>query len=411
MSTSRHQYTRILALDLGKFNSVLCDFDPATAAHRFQSLASTPAAVHDLLAALAGESPASVLVVMETCDTAGWVHDIARALGLSVAIANPSNEAWRWTRVKRKTDRDDALKLARMADRCELPTVHMPSPQQRQRRRLVHHRRVLVQRRTQIKNQVRSIYSQQGLLLPRGSKCWTKIGIAQIKQEARSLSRCGVEELWRGRLHVELQLLAALSKQIALMDKRLDQLAGEDPRAQLLQSVPGVGPRLAETVIVHLDDPHRFKSAAQVASYAGLVPKQFESGTMKRAGRITRRGPALLRGMLTEVAWMVYLRSPWARSFVQRISRGIKSRKRIAIVALARKLLVRLWAMLRDNTPWCEQPWREPGGERNRFNTNNGQDRGRTAGGCVGSPPEDTADRKPLSSVWEALALRTQHQA
>src|SRR5437868_10609791 len=92
-------------------------------------------------------------------------------------------------RSKRKTDRDDAFKLARMADRNELPTVHMPSPALRQRRRLVHHRRVLIQRRTQIKNQVRSIYSQQGLLLPRGSKCWTKIGIAQIRQEARSLSR------------------------------------------------------------------------------------------------------------------------------------------------------------------------------------------------------------------------------
>jgi transposase len=395
-----HQYTRILALDLGKFNSVLCDFAPATAGHRFQSLASTPAAIHDLLAPLSGADPASVLVVMETCDTAGWVHDIAVALGLSVAIANPSNEAWRWTRVKRKTDRDDALKLARMADRNELPTVHMPSPQQRQRRRLVHHRRVLVQRRTQVKNQVRSVYSQQGLLLPRGSKCWTKIGIAQIKVEARSLSRCSVDELWRGRLHVELQLLAALNKQIALVDKRLDALAADDPRAKLLQSVPGVGPRLAETVLVHLDDPHRFTSAAAVGSYAGLVPKQFESGTMKRAGRITRRGPALLRGMLTEVAWMVYMRSPWARAFVQRVSRGMKSRKRIAIVALARKLLVRLWAMLRDNQPWREPGESNSGGSGRR---NNGEDRGHTADGCGCSPPEDTAARKPVSSVAVAL--------
>jgi len=392
-ASRRHEYTRILALDLGKFNSVLCDFDPASAAHRFQSLATTPAAVHELLAALAGADPASVLVVMETCDTAGWVHDIAVALGLSVAIANPSNEAWRWTRVKRKTDRDDALKLARMADRCELPTVHMPSPQQRQRRRLVHHRRVLVQRRTTVKNKVRSIYSQQGLLLPRGSKCWTTVGLKQIRVEARALSRCSIDELWRGRLQVELQLLAGLSKQIAQVDKRPDALASDDPRARLLPTVPGVGPRLAETVLVHLDDPHRFKSAAAVGSYAGLVPKQFESGTMKRSGRITRRGPALLRGMLTEVAWMVYMRSPWAKAFVQRVSRGMKSRKRIAIVALARKLLVRLWAMLRDNTPWCES-----GGV-------NGEDRGRTADGCGCSPPEDTVARKPVSSVLAELGL------
>ena len=233
-SSTRQQYARILALDLGKFNSVLCDFDPVSKNYRFQSLATTPAVIHDLLVSLIGDAdgdgPASVLLVMETCDTAGWVHDIAVALGLSVAIANPSNEAWRWTRVKRKTDRDDALKLARMADRGELPTVHMPSPALRQRRRLVHHRRVLVQRRTQIKNQVRSIFSQQGLPLPRGTKCWTKIGIGQIRTEAKSLSRCAIDELWRGRLHTELQLLAGLSKQIDQVDRKLDALAGEDPR-------------------------------------------------------------------------------------------------------------------------------------------------------------------------------------
>src|SRR5678816_4720395 len=102
-----------------------------------------------------------------------------------------------------------------------------------------------------------------------------------------------------------------------------------------------------------------FKSARHVASYAGLVPKQFESGTIKRSCRITRRGPALLRSMLVEVAWMVYMRNDWAQAFVRRISRGVASRKNIAIVALARKLLVTLWAMLRDHTRWRE-PKPEP---------------------------------------------------
>lgn len=352
--TGRHSFNRILALDLGKFNSVLCDYDPASGGHRFESLATTPQAIHDLLAGLAGDVPAKVVVVMETCDTSGWVHDIAVALGFSVLIANPSNEAWRWTRVKRKTDRDDALKLARMADRSELPTVHMPSPQLRQRRRLVRHRRTLVGRRTQIKNQIRSIHSQQGLSLPRGTKCWSKIGIAQIEEEAWPLESCSIDQLWRGRLAVEIALLKSINQLIEQMDKALDGLAGEDARIKLLQTVPGVGPRLAETVVVHLDDPHRFKSVGDVSSYAGLVPKQLESGTMKRVGKITRRGPSLLRGMLVEVAWVVYRYNAWAKALVERVSRGIKSRKRIAIVALARKLLVKLWAMLRDGTAWVD---------------------------------------------------------
>ena len=344
---------RILGLDLGKFNSVLCIYDPATNAHEFTSAQTTPQTIHDLLVKHQGEDPSTILLVIETCDVAGWVYDIAVAMGMAVAVANPAHEAWRWTRVKRKTDKDDALKLAKLALLGQLPTAHMPSPQQRQRRRLVHYRRVLVDRRTQIKNQIRSIHSQQGLSLPRRGKAWTLAGIKQIAGEARPLGECSaLDDLWRGRLHVELQLLESLNQQIAQVDEKLDALGAKDPRVQLLQSVPGVGPRLAETVVAHLDDPHRFKSARQVASYAGLVPKQFESGTIKRSCRITRRGPALLRSMLVEVAWMVYLRNDWAKHCVQRISRGVASRRNIAIVALARKLLVTLWAMLRDNTRW-----------------------------------------------------------
>ena len=248
---------------------------------------------------------------------------------------------------------------------------------------MIHHRRALVQRRTQSKNAIRSIFNQQGLQLARGTKQWTKPGIEQLKVEARPLSRCTIDELWRGRLHVEVEVLETLTNLIAKMDKKLDELGSSDEKIARLQEIPGVGPRLAEVVVVHLDDPHRFKSARQVSSYAGLVPKQMESGTMKRIGRITRRGPSLLRGMLIEVAWMVYRHNEWARNFVNRVSRGMKQRKKIAIVALARKLLVMLWAMLRDGSHW-----RKPGEKQDRC-----------AGGGVFSPPEDTAGSIPLSSV------------
>jgi transposase len=171
-------------------------------------------------------------------------------------------------------------------------------------------------------------------------------------------------------------LLTELSKQIAQLDQKLDELGTQDDRIKLLQSVPGVGPRLSETLVAHIDDPHRFKTAAQVASYAGLVPKQMESGTVKRSGRITRRGPSLLRSMLVEVAWMVYMRNGWAKSFVKRISGGIAARKKIAIVALARKLLVRLWAMLRDNSRFVDP---------------------------TSSPPEDAAPKLTVSSIAVAM--------
>jgi hypothetical protein len=153
-------------------------------------------------------------------------------------------------------------------------------------------------------------------------------------------------------------------------------------------------------LVAHIDDPHRFKSARQVSAYVGLVPRQFESGTMKRVGRITRRGPSLLRGMLIEVAWMVYRHNAWAKRFVNNVSRGMKQRKKIAIVALARKLLVRLWAMLRDGSNW-EDPDRRK---------NKGEDGGVPPAG-VWAPPacdelsrvEDTARVTALSSVGVAI--------
>jgi transposase len=352
-------YTQIVAIDLGKFNSVVCLFDPANGTHRFQSLATTPTSIHDLLASLirTPADAASVLVVFETCEVCGWVHDVATALGFPVAVANPCHEAWRWTKVKRKTDKDDALKLARMAHLGELPTVYMPPPAMRQRRRLVHHRHALVHRRTAVKNQVRSIFAQQGLPLPARGKAWTKAGVAQLTAESRPLGDCGELDLWRGRLSVELALLASLDKQLAIVESKLEAIGAADDRVTLLTTVPGVGRCLAEAVVCHLDDVSRFPSAAAVAGYAGLVPKQMESGQMKRSGRITRHGPSLLRGMLVEVAWMVYRHNAWARDFVTRVSRGVKGRKKIAIVALARKLLVILWSMLKH-----KQSWREPVG-------------------------------------------------
>lgn len=350
-SGSSLRYPRILALDLGKFNSVLCNYDPAAAGHAFVSITTDRQTIRDRLAEAADASDrSSILVVFETCEISGWVFDVVSEMGFKVAVANPSNEAWRWTRVKRKTDRDDALKLAKMAAMNELPTVHMPSPQQRQKRRLVHHRRALVQRRTQGKNQIRSIFGQQGIALPRGTKCWTRAGVQQIQTEAKKITKCEVDDLWRGRLDVELKLLAMIDHQIKTIDQSLEALA--DEKTKLLMTVPGVGIGLAQTVVVHLDDPHRFKCVAHVGAYAGLVPRQTQSGEMNRHGHITRRGPSLLRGMLVEVAWMVYRHNPWARAFVDRVSRGIRARRKIAIVALARKLLVRLWAMLRDNKPW-----------------------------------------------------------
>ena len=350
----------ILGLDLGKFKSVCCAMRADDGAHAFETLATTPQALHDLLsrhAAAAGDDgPAGVSLVVETCDCAGWVHDLAAALGVACTVVHTvGDERWRWRKVKRKTDRDDALKLARLARLGELPpAVRVPTAAARQHRRLMLHRRSVVTLRTRGRNAVRSIYCQQGLPLAKGNKQWTRAGLAQLAADARPIADCGdAGDLWRGRLHAELALMDAADQQLRALDRKLDALAGADDRIALLQGVRGVGPRLAEAVVLYVgDDPRRFPSGDHVASYAGLVPKQLESGQSSRYGHITGRGPALLRSLLVESAWVVYRLNDWARAFVEQVSRGGKGRRKLAIVALARKLLVLLWGMLKTNTPF-----------------------------------------------------------
>jgi transposase len=340
----------IIGLDLGKFKSLACSYDTTTQEARFATIHTDPAELRTFL-----DAGRPDLVVFETCTVAGWVADTCDALGLPYAVANPMHEAWSGRKVKRKTDRDDALKLARMAALGELPTVAMPSKAAREYRGLVAHRDRLVGRRTACQNRLRATAQRHGVLLPSGHRAWTKEGLELIAALARPLEDCGPEDLWRGRLGLDLAELRGLMTLVEQVERRLDALGAEDDRVKLLRTIPGVGPRTAEVVVAHLGDARRFRTAREVSAYAGLVPRQFQSGEMDRRGRITRRGPGLLRKVLVEASWLLLRYNPWAARTVQRISRGQKTRRKQALVALARKLLVCCWAMLRHGTAWDER--------------------------------------------------------
>jgi transposase len=117
---------------------------------------------------------------------------------------------------------------------------------------------------------------------------------------------------------------------VALLEQaaaRPDALAQADAAVALLTSIPGVGARTAETVAAYLHEPARFANGKQVSAYAGLVPRQYQSGESDRRGRITRRGPALLRKLLVECARVMLRYNAWARAVYQRLSRG-KARKK-----------------------------------------------------------------------------------
>lgn len=337
----------ILALDLGKFKSVACLYDPAAATHEFLTLPTTPSDVRELLVK---HKPACL--VIEACSIVGWVADIARGLSIRIEVANANTDAWQWQRVKRTTDRDDALKLAKLCAMNQLPTVHVPEPRVRQWKALIKYRHALVDRRTGIKNTVRSLLDSQGLSWPARAKGWTAMAIKELSSLARPLAECDGLELWRGQLHLELQMLEAVTRMIAEADKKLDALSAQDTRVTRLKTIPGVGPRLAELVVSTIDDPKRFATGRQVGAYAGLVPKQYQSGTMDRRGRITGHGPGLLRRVLVQVAWGMQRRDTRGKRVFDNLCHGQRTRRKQAVVALARKILVWCWALLRDGGTW-----------------------------------------------------------
>ena len=192
---------KILALDLGKFKTVACSY--VDGEHEFITLDTH----RDLFANLIRKQRADV-VVFESCNAAGWLSDLCEEFDQPFFVANANGEAWRWSKIKRKTDRDDAFKLARLAVMNQLPTVHVPPRATRAKRSLLKFRQSVLSRRVAVQNEIRALWQSQGFApLPSGHTAWTKSGRDFLRTHTRPLSECPAEEFWRGQLSL---LIAAL---------------------------------------------------------------------------------------------------------------------------------------------------------------------------------------------------------
>lgn len=342
----------ILAIDLAKAKSLFCWHDVVKGTHQIRQIPSTPQAFHDaLLRQQVGR------VIIEVCDMAGWIKDLCEGLRIPLQIANGNTDGWRWRNVKKKTDKEDALKLISLSLTDQLPTVVLPDRPTRQWKSLILYRQKLIERRTRVKNKIHAILVSEGRAIGGGRQAWGEPSLAAVSKLAKPLADCAIDELWRGQLHMELSGLDDLDHAVGQLDQRLDALGRADARVIRLETIPGVGPRLSELVVAVIDDPKRFKNVRQVSAYVGLVPRRYQSGAMDRSGRISKAGCAKLRKLLMEIAWGMLVHNAHGRSVFQRISKGQKTRRKQAAVALARRVLGWCWAMLRDGTDW-----RDPAG-------------------------------------------------
>ncbi|TWT78656.1 Transposase IS116/IS110/IS902 family protein [Planctomycetes bacterium CA13] len=336
----------ICSLDLGKFKSVACFYDCKTRKFSFEAILTRRSHIDKLL-----DDNEFDLLVMEACGPSGWISDVCQQREIKTLVCSTNDEAWMWNKTKRKTDRDDALKLAKMAAMGVLTPVHVPKPEIREQRAIIKYRKNLDGRITRIKNGIRSTFANRGIEIDTGARAWNT-GRVHIDSFRKSIAECTCDDLWKGQLDLELTQLDALTAEMQAVEDRLELFAADNPLIQIVMTIPGVGRKTAELLVAIIDDPHRFKSARHLSSYLGLTPKQYQSGETDRNGKISKRGPKLARTMLLECAWASLRYNAWSKKTFERIHGGSKTRRKKAGIALARKIAVVAWAMMRDQQAW-----------------------------------------------------------
>lgn len=260
---------------------------------------------------------------------------------------------------KNKTDDRDAQMIldevrAHVLAGRKLPAVWVPDPQTRDDREAVRMRLELGAQRTRIKNQIRSLAKRSKLVLPgwfsKGS-CWSRRSLQWLRDVAAgTIGQLG--EGVRVTLNSLVDLYQELCRQIDALDKAVAKLAKSPRYAKAflkLQTMPGVGRLSAMVFLTEIGDLNRFANRRQLAAYLGLAPAAFESGKHgDRKGHITRQGPARVRHVLCQAAWVAVGKTTKWRSTYENVRRGSTKRSKIAIVAVMRRLAVAMWQAARS---------------------------------------------------------------
>ena len=283
-----------------------------------------------------------VQAAIEMMSGAAWVAETLEAAGWRVQVAD-SRRARALAPLAAKTDKIDARALAELARRDLVPAVWEPPFEDRALLEQLLRRMHLVRLRTSGKNRIFGILTQWGVRVPL-NRLRKADGIALLE-------RRGVPEVWRESVQEMLATIDYLDGRIARLDAVLRPLAREDERAQLLTTIPGVGPLLALTIASVVGDVSRFPSAARLVGYSGLVPRIHQSGESSRTGRLSKAGSPLLRWAAVEAAQHAWRpQNPWHRLYVD--VRRRHGHGNAAKAAVARKVLIACWHVLARNEPF-----------------------------------------------------------
>lgn len=328
-----------IGLDLHKRESQLClgHEDDTRSEYRIPTTAAR-------FTALLGNRPRA-RILLEASTESEWVATHLETLGHEVIVADPNYAPMYAHRSRRtKTDKRDARALM---DACRTGTYRPAHRLSADRR---HVRAELAVRDALVRTRVRYIALAKTLVRRDG----LRVAGSTSRLVARRIQELDLPVAWRAELAPLFAVLAPLTAEITAADDRIEAASAADAVVQRLMTAPAIGPVTASAFVATIDTIERFPSAHQLEAYLGLVPSERSSGEKRQLGRITKAGNGRVRWLLVEAGWHL-LRSKkpetaalraWALPIAAR--RG----KRVAAVALARRLAGILYAMWRDQVDY-----------------------------------------------------------
>ena len=276
-------------------------------------------------------------IALEVSTTGKYVARLLRDMGMKAHIADPVKLSLIFNTTK-KNDREDSYKLAKLLRLGELPEVHLPSRESDDLRSLVRYRKSIGEEMTMIKNRTHALLSRYGITVE-ASDIFGRGGIREIEKRSEKLS-----ESDRYILSDMLLRVSNLKDRTSMIEDEISRKCENNKDVSLLMTIPGINVYSAAAIISEIDDISRFSSKEKLASYAGLVPRQDQSGNRDIRGHITKHGPSMLRFILvnaahTSIKYSLKMKKKYL-SIVRRLG------KNRSIVAIARILLETIYKML-----------------------------------------------------------------
>jgi transposase len=324
-----------IGLDLHKRESQLCILAEDGTVTERRIVTS-----RERFAAVLGDRPPA-RILLEASTESEWVARHLEALGHTVIVADPNYAPMYATRRRRvKTDKRDARTLAEALRLGAYRVAHRVSAERRHVRAELAVREALVRTRTRYIALAKALVRRDGL----------RVAASESHLVAQRIAALALSDTLAAELAPLFTVLAPINEQIAAADRRIAEFMGSDPAVALLTTAPSIGAITASAIVATIDDVTRFRSAHHFEAFLGVVPSERSSGEQRRVGRITKAGNARARYLLVEAGWRILRAKGDETAALRAWALGIAGRrgKRIAVVALARRLAGILYAMWRD---------------------------------------------------------------